>query len=67
MVEESVEELPVPVKKPAIPRLTLSQIEEWAKAPEIQVLVGALKGTGLPKDITRSDIREMRLKEKYGI
>jgi hypothetical protein len=42
-------------------------LEEWAKAPEIQSLVGALKPAGLPSDITISDIRKERLAEKYKI
>jgi hypothetical protein len=65
-VEESQDESSAPVKKPALLRLSQAQIEEWAKAPEIQALVGVLKGTGLPENISASDIREMRLEEKYG-
>ena len=52
------------VKK--IPKITMSQIEEWSKAPEIQSLVGVLKNANLPPDITIKDIRNERLMEKYG-
>jgi hypothetical protein len=65
-VEDPLDESPIPVKKD-IPQLSQAQIEEWAKAPEIQSLVGILKGTGLPDNITASDIRDMRLREKHGI
>ena len=47
------------------PLLTMAQIEKWANAPEIQSLVGALKETDLPENITMSDIRNERLAEKY--
>ncbi|GHV93516.1 hypothetical protein AGMMS50268_40190 [Spirochaetia bacterium] len=53
-------------KSAVLSRFTMAQIEEWAQAPEIQALVGALKGADLPPDITMKDIREMRLAEKYG-
>jgi hypothetical protein len=53
------------VEKLGAVRLTRAQIQEWAKAPEIQMLRGALKGTSLPADISIKDIREMRLAEKY--
>ena len=49
------------------PSFTMSQIEEWAKTPEIQNLVGALNGANLPPDIRISDIRDMRLSEKYTV
>ena len=52
------------VKK--IPKITMSQIDEWSKAPEIQSLVGILKNANLPPDITIEDIRNERLTEKYG-
>ena len=45
--------------------LTMSQINEWSKSPEIQSLVGALKSANLPPDITINDIRNERLREKY--
>ena len=48
-----------------LPLLTMAQIEEWAKTPEIQSLVGALKGANLPDDLKISDIRNERLAEKY--
>nr|AGS53946.1 hypothetical protein [uncultured bacterium contig00109] len=50
-----------------LPLLTMAQIEEWAKTPEIQTLVGVLKGTGLSEDISINDIRNERLAEKYRI
>ena len=48
-----------------IPPITVAQIEEWSKAPEIQSLVGVLKSANLPPNIKISDIRDERLKEKY--
>jgi len=62
-----VEIVMFPVEEKKVPRLTMAQIEEWAKAPEIQSLVGALKSAGLPSDISISDIRKERLAEKYKI
>ena len=50
-----------------LPVLSAEQIEEWAKSPEIQSLVGVLKGTSLPADIRISDIRNERLAEKHKI
>jgi len=58
---------PVEEKTDKIPQFTMAQIEEAAKAPEIQALVGVLKDKGLPENITMKDIRQMRLAEKYGI
>ena len=58
---------PVEEKINETPRLTRAQIEEAANAPEIQALVGVLKGADLPDDISMKDIREMRLAEKYQI
>jgi len=43
---------------------TQTQIEEWANAPEMQALSGALKSTGLPQGISMADIRDERLSEK---
>ena len=60
-----MEKISVPSQE-GFPRLTMAQIEEWAKAPEIQVLVGALKGANLPTDININDIRRERL-EKYKV
>ena len=60
--EASSTEKPVETK---LSTLTMAQIEEWSKAPEIQSLVGVLKSANLPPDITISDIRNERLKEKY--
>jgi hypothetical protein len=62
-LKEASAEKPVEEKKRAF--LTMTQIDEWAKVPEIQNLVGVLKG--LPQDISMTDIRNMRLSEKYGI
>ena len=60
--DETTEETPYFVQnKP----LTMAQIEEWAKAPEIQALVGSLKDTGLHAEISIQDIRGERLAEKY--
>ncbi|GMO42900.1 MAG: hypothetical protein Pg6C_04520 [Treponemataceae bacterium] len=60
---------PIPAaEKPAVlPRFTRAQIEEAVNSPDMQALLGALKGADLPPDISAKDIREMRLKEKYGI
>jgi hypothetical protein len=58
---------PVEERKNEIPRLTRTQIEEAANTPEIQALVGVLKGADFPEDITMKDIRQMRLAEKYQI
>ena len=58
------EEKPLETKFSA---LTMAQIEEWSKAPEIRSLVGVLKGANLPPDITINGIRDERLKEKYRI
>ena len=49
-----------------LPMFTKAQIEEWANAPEIQALSGALKNAGLPDDIDMKKIRAMRIAEKYG-
>ena len=54
-------------KSAALPRFTRAQVEAAAQAPEIQAIVGALKGADLPPDVTMKDIREMRLAEKYGV
>jgi len=45
-----------------IPQLTMAQIDEWAKTPEIQVLVGSLKGS-LPEDLSIKTIRNERIAE----
>ncbi|MCL2138321.1 MAG: DUF104 domain-containing protein [Treponema sp.] len=62
--EAGVTGTPVSAKK-NFPPLTMAQIEEWAQTPEIQALVGVLKGRGLPENIKISDIRNERLAEKY--
>ena len=53
--------------KTNIPLLTMIQIEEWAKTPEIQSLVGVLEGANLPIDYKLSDVRNERLEVKYKI
>jgi hypothetical protein len=53
-------------EKPVLPRFSAERIEAWSRSPEIQSLVGALKGIDLPADISLKDIREKRLEEKYG-
>ncbi|GMO52612.1 MAG: hypothetical protein Pg6C_18390 [Treponemataceae bacterium] len=60
-------EAPEAGKAAALPRFTRAQIEEAVNSPDMRALLGALKGADLPPDITAKDIREMRLKEKYGI
>ena len=56
------DEKPILIKQPV---LTMAQIDEWSNSPEIQSLVGALKDANLSPDITLSDIKNERLKEKY--
>ena len=56
-----------PVEEKKIPRLTKTQIDEWAKVPKIQSLVGALNATGLSPDISINDIRNERLAELYKV
>jgi len=65
-VEDSPEEAPISLQKD-FSRFTAAQIEEWAQAPEVQTLVGALKEAGLPSDISMADIRSERLAEKYAV
>jgi len=55
---------PVEEKINETSQLTRAQIEEAANAPEIQALVGVLKGTDLPEDINMKDVRQMRLAKK---
>ena len=64
-INRKVEVVMFPVEEKEVSRLTMAQIEEWAKTPEIQSLVGALKSASLPPDISISDIRKERLAEKY--
>jgi len=66
-INRKVEVVMFPVEEAPPPRLTMAQIEKWAKTPEIQSLVGALKSADLPADISISDIRKERLAEKYKI
>jgi len=49
-----------------LPKFTKEQIEALGNSPRIKELSALFKGTGLPPDITMKEIREMRLKEKYG-
>ena len=56
-----------PIEEKKTSHITMTQIEEWTKAPEIQSLVGALKTTDLPADISISDIKKERLAEKYKV
>jgi len=62
--EEETEEIPILIQKKPF-QLTMAHIDEWAKAAEIQALVGALTGTNLPADISINDIRKQRLTDKY--
>jgi len=66
-IDRKVEIVMFPVEEKKAPRLSMAQIEEWTKMPEIQSLVGALKSANLPPDISISDIRKERLAEKYKI
>ena len=52
-----------------LPKLTKEQIEALGKSPRMVELREAFAGveTAFPPNITRDEIREMRLKEKYGI
>jgi hypothetical protein len=58
---------------PERPKLSRAEIDEMAKTdPVIQSLTGCIKGAWLPPPLTREnvtmkDIRELRLKERYGI
>ena len=63
-----VELIVFPVEETAkeMPKFTKAQIEEAAKSPKVQAIVGVLKDAGLPPDTTIKDIRQMRLEEKYG-
>jgi hypothetical protein len=67
------ETAPVSAQKPVkaamspLPRLTSRQIDEIVEKSAVKHLLGVLKGTGLPEDITMQDIREMRLKERGGM
>ena len=51
----------------AMPKFTKAQIEKAANSPKIQAIMGVLKDTDLPPDITIKGIRQMRLEEKYKI
>jgi hypothetical protein len=61
-----IETAPVSVA-PTLPRLTSRQIDAIVEKSEAKRLVGVLKGTGLPENITMKDIREMRLKDRGGV
>jgi len=60
-----IEIIAFPVEEKKKPCFTMEQIEEWTKAPDIQSLVGALKSSELPADISINDIRDERLSKKY--
>ena len=64
---KKVEIVIYPVDEKEIPHLTMKQIEEWAKVPEIKILTGALKAANLPTDISIDDIRKERLANKYQV
>ena len=64
---KQVEIIIFPVEEKNFSRLTMKQIEEWVKTPEIQSLVGALKTTDSAMDMNISDIRKERLGEKYKV
>ena len=64
---KKVEIIMFPVEEKKLPSLTKAQVEEWAKVPEIQALVGALKTDNLPANINIKDIRDERLAEKFEI
>ena len=64
---KKVEVVIFPIEEKKTSRITMTQIEEWTKTPEIQSLVGAIKATDLPADISISDIRKERLAEKYNV
>jgi hypothetical protein len=66
-ITENSESEQAPSRKDALPMFTKAQIDEWAKAPEIQALSGALKNASLPDDIDVKKIRAMRTAEKYGV
>ena len=65
-IDDTVTETSTEDTAKILPKFTKAQIEEWSQAPELQALVGILKDAGLPPDITMEEIRQMRLKEKYG-
>ena len=67
IVEEHAAEASDTEKKTKLPTLTMAQIKEWSKAPEIQSLVGVLKSANLSPDITIKDIRNDRLERKCNI
>ena len=58
---------PAEETKKELPKLTMAQIDEWTKTPELQAIAGILKDADLPPDFSMKDVREMRLAEKYGI
>ena len=60
-----IEIIVFPVEENKNPCFTIEQLEEWTKAPDIQSLVGALKSSGVPADISINDIRDERLSKKY--
>jgi len=60
-----IEIIVFPVEEKKNPCFTMEQIEEWANAPDIQSLVGALKLSEFPADININGIRNERLSKKY--
>jgi len=66
-LNKKVEIIVFPVEEKKNPCFTMEQIEAWTKTSEIQSLVGALKSSELPEDISISDIRSERLSKKYNI
>jgi hypothetical protein len=58
---------PVEEKAETTQKLTMTQINEWSKSPKVQAIVGVLKDTNLPADLSMKDIKQMRLAEKYQI
>jgi len=57
--------LPESLRK-KLPKFTKEQFEALGNSPRMKAFSGILKNSGLPPDITMREIREMRLKEKYG-
>jgi len=72
------EPAPQPAKKPlpltrenypGLPRFTKEQVEALGKSPrmkKLRALFSNISTEVFPPDVTMKDVREMRLKEKYG-
>jgi putative transposon-encoded protein len=67
VIENSAPEQASRLPQDILPMFSKTQIEEWARSPEIQALSGVLKNAGLPDDIDVKKIRAMRIVEKYGV